>query len=62
MTAEELMARAAWCAHEAANATDPIVKAELLKLRAAYVAQAEAEVHATAERMTGIPAPSFKRG
>ena len=51
------MATADWCAREAAKATDAKIKTELLKLREAYIAQADAEVQALAERITDIPAP-----
>ena len=53
MTADELRAKAAWCDAELVKATDADVRAYLLKLKADYLAQADAEIEALAERMVG---------
>jgi len=53
VTADELRAKAAWCDAELAKATDSDVRAYLLKLKADYLAQADAEIEALAERMVG---------
>jgi hypothetical protein len=45
---------AAWFASQAADAKNAKIKAELLKLQAAYLEEADAELQAIAERMVGL--------